>query len=213
MGLSFSLLASGFSSSPLAAPNADLAALSRTSVVQFTGTESISQPFAFDIDFTIAHPALNFANVVRQPLLTTVAPGRTSGDWVRVAQIATGVGTTSIWIPGIGDEVVLAFEHGDPRRPVIIGSMWNGKDLPSSSFPANKFRVMFQGRSISGGINEIVMDDTSGQECLILRSGKQFLTLSPTGITACSTMTTPGIQNLRPSTGLKAPSLPAVPIR
>lgn len=135
--------------------------------------------------------------------------------WVRVAQLATGVGTTAMWIPDIGDEVVLAFEHGDPHRPVIIGSLWNGKDLPPSSLPANKFRSIFQGRSASGGINEIVLDDTTGQERLIFRSGNQYLTLSPTGITASSEIqiSTPTRQNLRPPTGLKSPTVPVIPKR
>ncbi|MEX2494288.1 MAG: type VI secretion system tip protein TssI/VgrG [Nitrospirales bacterium] len=140
-----------------------------------------------------------------------------SGDsgWVRVAQIATGVGTTSMWIPDVGDEVLVVFEHGDPNRPVVIGSMWNGKDMPPSSLPANKFRSIFQGRSASGGINEIVLDDTSGQERLILRSGNQFIQLSPNGITATSTITTPSAtrQRLQPPTGLKSPSFPIIPKR
>ena len=135
--------------------------------------------------------------------------------WVRVAQLATGVGTTSMWVPDMGDEVLVAFEHGDPHRPVIVGSLWNGKDMPPSSLPANKLHSIFRSRSQSGAINEIVLDDTNGNERLILRSGNQFLTLSPTGITASSPINTqpPAVQNLRPSTGLKAPSLPAVPKR
>jgi len=135
--------------------------------------------------------------------------------WVRVAQIATGVGTTSMWIPDIGDEVVLAFEHGDPNRPVVIGSLWNGKDLPPSSLPANKFQALFQSRSLSGTINEILFDATSGQEGLILRSGNQFIQLSPKGITASSTITTPSAtrQRLQPPTGLKSPTPSLVPRR
>ena len=73
----FLILTLGFSGSSLAATNADLAALSRAKVVQFTGTERISQPFVFDLDVTVPHPALNFAKVVGQPLKITVAKGRT----------------------------------------------------------------------------------------------------------------------------------------
>jgi len=149
----------------------------------------------------------------RNPAFSNSQVGDTG--WVRVAQIATGVGTTSMWIPEIGDEVVLAFEHGDANRPVVIGSLWNGTDLPPSSLPANKFRSMFQGRSASGAINEIVLDDTSGQERLILRSGNQFIQLSPTGITTSSAINspTPTAPRLQPPTGLKSQSFPVVPKR
>jgi uncharacterized protein involved in type VI secretion and phage assembly len=87
--------------------------------------------------------------------------------------------------------------------------------MPPSSLPANKFRSIFQSRSASGGINEIVFDDTSGSERLILRSGNQFLSLSAAGISASSAINTqsPGIQSIRPSTGLKTPSPPVVPKR
>lgn len=59
-----------------ASANPDLAALSQGSVVQFTGTERISPPFAFNIEVIAPHPAVNFANLVGQPLELTVAPGR-----------------------------------------------------------------------------------------------------------------------------------------
>ena len=154
---------------------------------------------------------------VRFPWRNPAFSDKQQGDtgWVKVAQIATGVGTSAMWIPDIGDEVVLAFEHGDPNRPVVIGSLWNGKDLPPSSLPANKFRSLFQGRSASGGINEIVLDDTNGQERLILRSGNQFIQLSPNGITTSSAINspTPTAPRLQPPTGLKSPSFPVIPKR
>jgi len=34
------------------------------------------------------------------------------------------------FIPQVGDEVVVAFEHGDTRRPLIVGSLYNGLDKP-----------------------------------------------------------------------------------
>jgi len=36
----------------------------------------------------------------------------------------------SAGLPDVGDDVLVAFMFGDIRRPIIIGSLWNGKDVP-----------------------------------------------------------------------------------
>jgi uncharacterized protein involved in type VI secretion and phage assembly len=36
-------------------------------------------------------------------------------------------------LPEKDDEVLVAFEHGSPRKPVIIGGLWNGSDRPPES--------------------------------------------------------------------------------
>jgi uncharacterized protein involved in type VI secretion and phage assembly len=72
----------GLSLNTQAATNPDLVALSHAKVVEFTGTERISQPFAFDLEVTVPNPALNFAKIVGQPLKLTVAKGRTIAGMV-----------------------------------------------------------------------------------------------------------------------------------
>ena len=48
--------------------------------------------------------------------------------WARVAVPFAGGSRGGFFIPDVGDEVVVVFLSGDPRFPVIVGSLWNGKD-------------------------------------------------------------------------------------
>jgi len=41
----------------------------------------------------------------------------------------------------IGDEVVVAFESGDVRRPIVLGSLWNGADSPPDSAGAQTVKL------------------------------------------------------------------------
>jgi len=41
-----------------------------------------------------------------------------------------GVNLASDCMPEVDDEVLVAFEHGEPRRPCLIASLWNSGDKP-----------------------------------------------------------------------------------
>jgi uncharacterized protein involved in type VI secretion and phage assembly len=48
--------------------------------------------------------------------------------WARVATPMAGARRGVFFMPEEGDEVLVAFEGGDARRPYVLGSLWNGKD-------------------------------------------------------------------------------------
>jgi phage protein D len=51
-------------------------------------------------------------------------------DWARLAQLGAGPTSGAVFIPEVGDEVLVAFEFGDVRRPYVVGGLYNGKDKP-----------------------------------------------------------------------------------
>src|SRR5262249_19660009 len=81
-----------------------------------------------------------------------------------------GAGRGLFYLPEIGDEVVVGFDHGDIHRPFILGSLWNGQDAtPLKASDAvgddkvNK-RIL---KSRSG--HTITLDDTeNGEEITIV---------------------------------------------
>lgn len=56
-------------------------------------------------------------------------------DWARTAQAWAGNGYGSVFVPEVGDEVLVAFEQGDMRRPYVVGGLYNGVDKPPSRKP------------------------------------------------------------------------------
>lgn len=66
----------------------------------------------------------------------------TEGWWARIAAPGAGGDRGLLMTPLVGDEVLVAFEHGDVRRPLVLGSLWNGEDTPGELVQADgSFRL------------------------------------------------------------------------
>ena len=81
--------------------------------------------------------------------------------WARVVCFMAGDKRGALFLPEVGDEVLVAFEHGDINRPYVIGALWNGKDKPplTNDNGKNNIRLI---QSRSG--HKVVLDDTDGSE-------------------------------------------------
>jgi len=51
-------------------------------------------------------------------------------DWARTVQLSAGAGRGGVFMSEVNDEVLVAFEQGDVRRPYVIGGLHNGSDAP-----------------------------------------------------------------------------------
>jgi type VI secretion system secreted protein VgrG len=88
-----------------------------------------------------------------------------SSCWIRVATPWAGSGWGMIHIPRIGQEVVVAFEEGDPDRPIIVGSVYNPAQLVPFDLPEGKVVSGIKSQTHQGGgYNELTFDDTAGKE-------------------------------------------------
>jgi type VI secretion system secreted protein VgrG len=93
-----------------------------------------------------------------------------SSCWVRVAQIAAGKGWGGIQIPRIGHEVIVEFLEGDPDRPIITGSVYNGDAKPPFALPDGGMVGGIKSNSTpgGGGYNELSLNDTKGKEKIVM---------------------------------------------
>jgi len=88
--------------------------------------------------------------------------------WARLATLMAGDNRGSWFIPDTGDEVLVAFEAGDPRRPYVVGALWNGRDAPPESMDEAGRNDVKTLRSRNGVV--VTLDDTSGRESLTLKT-------------------------------------------
>jgi len=100
----------------------------------------------------------------------------TSSCWTRVASPWAGKQWGMIHIPRIGQEVIVAFEEGDPDQPIIVGSVYNSDQMPPHELPANKTRSGIKSRSTPGAgsqnLNEIRFEDKIGSEQIFMHGEK-----------------------------------------
>jgi uncharacterized protein involved in type VI secretion and phage assembly len=105
--------------------------------------------------------------------------GREISDWCRVNQLYAGNGYGSCFVPEEGDEVLVAFIHGDMRFPVVLGGVYNGQDKPPTARTADRDQKMIRTKVghqlilddspqahavkiITNGGHELILDDQSG---------------------------------------------------
>ncbi len=107
------------------------------------------------------------------------AANDTSSCWVRVSQTWAGNGWGSLFIPRIGQEVIVSYLDGDPDRPIITGCVYNGERATPVELPAKQTQSVMRSRPTKTGDgnskttaiadgrmhgNEIRFEDKKGDE-------------------------------------------------
>ncbi|KXU85417.1 ImpA family type VI secretion-associated protein [Paraburkholderia monticola] len=99
-----------------------------------------------------------------------------SSCWVRVAQSVAGPGWGHLFLPRVGQEVVVSYVDGDPDRPLVTGCVYNGENAPPVALPSLQTQSVMRSRSSKNGTagNEIRMEDKLDSEELYLHAQKDM---------------------------------------
>src|ERR1700675_331982 len=101
-----------------------------------------------------------------------------SSCWVRVSQPWAGKNWGAMWIPRIGQEVIVSFLEGDPDRPLITGRVYNAEPVFPYDLPEHQTVSTLKSRSSKGGgsenYNEIRFEDKKGSEQLFINAEKDM---------------------------------------
>lgn len=107
--------------------------------LQFRSPRSSAQPFVFPQSAIVVGPPGEtvFADKYGRVKVRFFwdRDNDSSSTWVRVAHPAGGAFFS---LPEVDDEVLVAFEHGDPDRPYIVGALWNASDPPPQESPPDR---------------------------------------------------------------------------
>jgi len=101
-----------------------------------------------------------------------------SSCWIRVSQPWAGSNYGAMWIPRIGQEVLVEFLEADPDQPIITGRVYNAQQMPPYTLPDHQTRSTFKSRSSKGGgssnFNELRFEDKKGSEQVFLHAEKEM---------------------------------------
>ncbi|MEO6885182.1 MAG: phage baseplate assembly protein V [Jatrophihabitantaceae bacterium] len=120
-------------------------------------------------------------NVGRVKVKYSAAGGAIESAWARIVGLGVGKGRGSEFLPEINDEVLVGFERGDSRHPVVLGGLFSKENkLPSGTAAVTNNEVNF--RRITSRLGHVIeMGDGSGESDqhlqLVLAGGEHKLRL------------------------------------
>ncbi|BDD07351.1 type VI secretion system tip protein VgrG [Aureibacter tunicatorum] len=116
-------------------------------------------------------------------LLVDVPSIEAGGDglWARLCQDYASSGAGLFFVPEKGDEVVLAFENGDPRFPIIVGSIYGKKNSSPEKLSSSNAKKMFQSpkglKMLFDDESKEISFETPGGNKLVLSDNSKGITL------------------------------------
>jgi uncharacterized protein involved in type VI secretion and phage assembly len=87
--------------------------------------------------------------------------------WARLATMMAGSNRGTWFVPDTDDEVLVAFEGGDPRRPYVLGGLWNGSDSPPESMDGAGNQKL----TLKDGPGTVTIEDSNGNSIKLESSG------------------------------------------
>ncbi len=99
-----------------------------------------------------------------------------SSCWIRVSSEWAGKKWGAIYLPRIGQEVIVEFLEGDPDRPIITGRVYNAEAMPPYDLPGKATISTLKSNTSKGGggFNELRFEDKKGEEQIYLHGEKNL---------------------------------------
>jgi uncharacterized protein involved in type VI secretion and phage assembly len=120
--------------------------------------------------------------------------------WARLATLMAGDRRGTWFVPDVGDDVLVAFEAGDPRRPYVVGALWNASTPPPETMDAagtNPRRVIATKGgtriTLDDGANRVEIRDANGNSIVLEPSGVSIVASAKLTISAAAVEVSAGM--------------------
>jgi type VI secretion system secreted protein VgrG len=99
-----------------------------------------------------------------------------SSCWIRCQQTSAGKNWGAMFIPRIGQEVVVSYLEGDPDRPLVTGVVYNAEQMPAYELPKEMTKSYIKTNSSKGGdgYNEIRFEDKMDKEQIFIHAERNM---------------------------------------
>jgi uncharacterized protein involved in type VI secretion and phage assembly len=102
-----------------------------------------------------------------------------------VAAPLAGANRGAFFMPEVGDEVLVAFDHGDFNHPFVVGYLWNGTQPPPESTGDNRVIVTPGGHTLrfedKDGARKVVLKSSTGHVVTLDDAGKTVSVATASG--------------------------------
>lgn len=113
-------------------------------------------------------------NLARVLVRVSEIKNASNGVWARLATMMAGPDSGTLFIPAVGDEVVVAFVQGDIRAPCVIGAVWSKTAPPPPVADPPQSVTQIRSRN---GVTLRIVDDTGNNSLTVETPGGQRMTL------------------------------------
>lgn len=157
-----------------------------TTATPWPGNRPADQPVVPRMDSLVVAKVISFEDSDRKQGRVQVSfpwlDEEQAPVWARLATPGAGAARGFVFVPEPDDEVLVQFVDGDPRHPVVVGSLWNGVDAPPADYDAEKndrralvsrsgHHLVFDDGDDAPSVmvetaagQKLLLDDTSGSE-------------------------------------------------
>lgn len=96
--------------------------------------------------------------------------------WARMVTPHAGADRGFMFMPEVGDEVLVAFEDGDPERPYVMGCLWNGvyQAPRADEFWGGDIEPNDVKRIVTKSGHRIQLVDKEGKESIVIATPKEL---------------------------------------